>query len=55
MPDPTHDVIDDEEHADPDQPDIGKLDLDGDGIPDDLDVGDLDELVAHTPDDNERR
>ncbi len=43
----TDHVIDDDEHTDPDQPDIGKpLDDDGDGIPDDLDVGDLEDLLA---------
>ena len=29
--------------------DTSGLDLDGDGIPDDLDVGDLDDLVAAAP------
>jgi len=41
----TEHVIDDPEHTDPDQPDIGKpIDL-SDPIPEDLDVGNLDELV----------
>lgn len=40
-------VVDDEEHANPDQTDIGPaIDLDGDGIPDELEVDGLDELVA---------
>jgi len=43
----TEHVIDDDEHTDPDQPDIGKaLDDDGDEIPDDLDVEDLEDLLA---------
>lgn len=44
----TDHVIDDAEHTDPDQPDIGKpLDLSGEEVPADeyLDVGDLDDLV----------
>jgi hypothetical protein len=47
MSDTDRSVIDDDEHTDPEQPDIGKpVDL-SDPIPDDddLDVGDLDELV----------
>lgn len=40
-------VNDAEEKADPDQTDIGEaIDTDGDGIPDDLEVDDLDDLVA---------
>ena len=35
-----------------DQEDIEATDLDGDGIPDDLEVDDLDELVDATPPDD---
>jgi hypothetical protein len=42
----TEHVIDDDEHTDPDQPDIGKaIDL-SEPIDDDLDVGDLEDLLA---------
>jgi hypothetical protein len=34
------------------QEDLGEIDLDGDGIPDDLEAGDLDELVAAVQDYN---
>jgi hypothetical protein len=44
--DKTEHVIDDDEHTDPDQPDIGKaIDL-SEPIDDDLDVGDLEDLLA---------
>lgn len=47
-------VIDDEEHANPDQTDIGPaIDLDGDGIPDELEVDGLDELVAEVDPDSD--
>jgi hypothetical protein len=42
---PDHDVIDDDEHTDPNQEDIGELDLSGEEIPEDLDTEDLDDLV----------
>jgi hypothetical protein len=61
MDESTGRIIDDEEHTDPEQEDIGDLtDLDGDGIPDELEVDDLDDLVAQVdpdaidePDDGE--
>ena len=34
------------------QEDLGEIDLDGDGIPDELEAGDLDELVAAVQDYN---
>ena len=34
------------------QEDLGVIDLDGDGIPDELEAGDLDELVAAVQDYN---
>jgi hypothetical protein len=47
-PDESAEVLDDSAHADPDQPDIGKTDLSEEGEPigEDLDVGDLDTLIA---------
>jgi hypothetical protein len=56
MPDtPDLDVahaIDDEWHANPAQEDIGDDDLDGDGIPDDIDDEGLDGLLADIVDDS---
>ena len=49
--DPTY-VLDDDQYADPDQEDIGEIDLEGEEIPEDLDVGDLDALVAAVEDDD---